>query len=89
MKKLSQTKQFVRDAKQMRRRGKDLEQLKAIVGRLARDGSLDAKHRDHALAGSWKNCRDCHIEPDWVLSYSTDPNNLQLERTGSHSNLFQ
>lgn len=89
MKKLSQTKQFVRDVKQMRRRGKDLEQLKAIVGRLARDGSLDAKHRDHALAGSWKNCRDCHIEPDWVLVYSMDANNLRLERTDSHSDLFQ
>ena len=89
MKKLSQTKQFVRDIKQMRRRGKDLERLKAIVGRLARDGSLDAKHRDHAPAGSWKNCRDCHIEPDWVFVYSMDANNLRLERTDSHSDLFQ
>ena len=89
MKKLSQTKQFVRDVERMLRRGKDLVKLKTIVSRLAKSESLDAKHRDHALAGAWKNCRDCHIEPDWVLSYSTDPNNLRLERTGSHSNLFQ
>ena len=89
MKKLSQTKQFVRDIKRMRRRGKDLEKLKAIVSQLAKSEPLDAKHRDHALAGAWKSCRDCHIEPDWVLIYSTDTNNIRLERTGSHSDLFQ
>ena len=58
MKKLSQTKQFVRDVKRMRRRGKDLEKLKAIVSQLAKSESLEAKHRDHALAGGWKSCRD-------------------------------
>ncbi len=89
MKKLSQTKQFVQDVKRMRRRGKDLEKLKATVSRLAKSEALDAKHRDHALTGAWKSCRDYHIEPDWVLIYSTDTNNLRLEHTGSRSNLFQ
>ncbi len=89
MKKLSQTKQFVRDVKRLRRRGKDIDKLKTVVGRLAQGRALDAKHRDHALTGMWKNCRDCHIESDWVLIYSMDRNNLRLERTGSHSDLFE
>ena len=89
MKKLSQTKQFVRDVRRMRRRGKDIGKLKTVVGWLAQGKSLDAKHRDHALTGVWKNYRDCHIEPDWVLIYSTDKNNLRLERTGSHNDLFE
>ncbi len=91
MKKLSQTKQFVRDVKRIRRRGKDIEKLKVIVSRLAQGegGSLDAKHRDHALTGMWKNCRDCHIEPDWILIYSMDRDTLRLERTGSHSDIFE
>ena len=89
MKKLSQTKQFVRDVKRLRRRGKDIGKLKTVVGRLAQGRALDAKHRDHALTGMWKNCRDCHIESDWVLIYSMDRNNLRLERTGSHSDLFE
>ncbi len=89
MKKLSQTKQFVRDVKRLRRRGKDIGKLKTVVGRLAQGRALDAKHRDHALTGMWKNCRDCHIESDWVFIYSMDRNNLRLERTGSHSDLFE
>ena len=88
MKKLSQTRQFVRDVRRMRRRGKDIDKLKAVVGRLAQGRTLAAKHRDHALTGVWKHYRDCHIEPDWVLIYSTDKNSLRLERTGSHSDLF-
>ncbi len=56
---------------------------------LARGKSLDPKHRDHALVGEWKNCRDCHIEPDRVLIYSADKKNLRLERTGTHSDLFK
>ena len=89
MKKLSQTKQFVRDVKRLRRRGKDIGKLRTVVGQLARGRTLDTKHRDHALTGMWKHYRDCHIEPDWVLIYSMDRNNLRLERTGSHNDLFE
>lgn len=89
MKQLSQTKQFVRDVKRMRKRGKDMEKLKAIVTSLASGEALEPRYRDHALTGNWKNARDCHIEPDWVLIYSTDEQHLRLERTGSHSDLFE
>ena len=89
MKKLSQTKQFVRDIKRMRRRGKDIGKLRAVVGQLAQGRALAAKHRAHTLTGVWKNYRDCHIEPDWILIYSMDRNSLRLERTGSHNDLFE
>jgi mRNA interferase YafQ len=49
---------------------------------------LPKKHRDHALIGNWKGSRDCHIEPDWLLIYTLDSDLLILERTGSHSDLF-
>ena len=89
MKTLSQTTQFAKDVKRMRKRGKDLEKLKAIVIALARGEPLAPKHRDHPLVGSWKNARDCHIEPDWVLIYTADKHSLRLERTGTHSDLFK
>ena len=89
MKNLSQTTQFARDVKRMRKRGKDLEKLKAVVKKLAKGESLDPKHRDHPLIGLWKNCRDCHIEPDRNLIYSTNPHMLHFERTGTHSDLFE
>ena len=34
--------------------------------------------------------RECHIQPDWLLIYKIDKNELILTafRTGSHSDLF-
>jgi mRNA interferase YafQ len=89
VKQISQTKQFARDIKRMKKRGKDLEKLKAIVRKLAQSKTLLSKNKDHALIGSWKPSRDCHIEPDWLLIYTTDDDSLRLERTGTHSDLFK
>ena len=89
MKHLSQTTQFGKDLKKMRKRGKSLDMLKAIVTDLANGKTLDPKFKDHQLTGRWKNCRDCHIEPDWVLIYTMDTHSLRLERTGTHSDLFK
>ena len=89
MKRLSQTKQFSKDVKRVARRGKDLEKLRQIVLTLASDGTLDVRQRDHALTGEWKGSRDCHIEPDWILIYTSTETDLRLERTGTHSDLFR
>ena len=88
MKQVAQTKQFARDIKRMKKRGKDLAKLKEIVVKLAHGKTLPPKNKDHALIGSWKPARDCHIEPDWLLVYTADAESLRLERTGSHSDLF-
>ena len=89
MKQLSQTNQFSKDVKRMAKRGKDVEKLKTVVTHLARGEELDPRHRDHPLMGEWKGSRDCHIEPDWLLLYTSDDSSLRLERTGTHSDLFR
>jgi len=89
MKKVSQTRQFSRDVNRMRKRGKDLEELQEIVKLLAEGTRLPANHRDHPLTGPWQLSRDCHIEADWILIYTTDKDSLRLERTGTHSDLFK
>jgi len=89
MRRLSQTRQFSRDVKRMAKRGKDIAKLREIVTRLAEELPLDPRHRDHPLIGKLINCRDCHIEPDWILIYSMDQESLRLERTGTHSDLFR
>ena len=89
MKRLSQSNQFLKDIKRMRKRGKDIEKLQSVVTKLANNEALHPIHRDHPLMGEWKNCRDCHIDPDWILIYCSDSNTLRLERTGSHSDLFK
>ena len=89
MKRVSQTTQFSRDVKRMRKRGKDLGRLQEVVLLLAAGTALPAKFRDHPLIGAWAPSRDCHVEPDWVLIYTADEESLRLERTGMHSDLFR
>ena len=62
--------------------------LNSIVRRLAKDLPFDQRYHDHALIGNWKDRRDCHGIPDFVLIYRlTDDNGLQLVRLGSPSEL--
>lgn len=45
--------------------------------------------KDYILFGSYKDRRECHIEPDWLLIYRfIDDDKIRFERTGSHSDLF-
>jgi mRNA interferase YafQ len=81
------TKQFKRDVARQDKRGKDLAKLETVIESFRHHRPLDAKHRDHALAGEYKGWRDCHIEPDWVMIYKLEPTRLILGRTGSHSDL--
>jgi mRNA interferase YafQ len=89
MRKLSQTTQFSRDVRLMRKRGKDLGKLRGLVVLLAEGSPLPPRYRDHPLSGPWSPSRDCHIEPDWILIYTAGATSLRLERTGSHSDLFR
>lgn len=49
---------------------------------------LPPHYEDHPLNGEWKHFRDCHIEPDWLLIYKIDGDDVHLVRTGIHSDLF-
>ena len=89
MKAIFQTRQFKKDIKRIKKRGKDLGKLKEVVGAIANGETLEERHRDHALSGNWSGSRDCHVEPDWILIYRVDGEFLFLERTGSHSDLFR
>jgi mRNA interferase YafQ len=89
MKAIFQTSQFKKDLKRIKKRGKDLTKLKEIVSVIANGEVLEERHRDHSLSGNWSGSRDCHIEPDWIRIYRVNDENLFLERTGSHSDLFR
>ena len=81
---------FKRDLKLMAKRGLDLNLLDNIVEKLANEEPLDPKNKDHELKGNYKDFRECHILPDWLLIYRVDDTELLLflSRTGSHSDLF-
>jgi mRNA interferase YafQ len=85
---LAQTTQFKKDVKRLQKRGKDLAKIKTVIGLLLAEKPLPPKNRDHQLGGNWSGRRDCHIEPDWILIYKPLDDELLLERTGTHSDLF-
>jgi len=81
--------QFKKDYKTMKKRNKDLKKLKEVLNLLENGKPIPKKYEDHPLSGSYVGRRDLHIEPDWILIYKIEENNLILERTGSHSDLFR
>jgi mRNA interferase YafQ len=79
---------FKRDIKRTEKRGKDMGKLKTILLLLIAEEPLPAEYRDHPLKNDWKGFRDLHIEPDWLLIYRIADGELQLARTGTHSDIF-
>ena len=84
--------QFKKDFKLCIKRGLDENELRTVIGLLQQGSVLPEKYHDHQLTPSkdYRNCRELHIQPDWLLIYKyTDENViLYLVRTGSHSDLF-
>ncbi len=83
------TTQFKKDYKRIKKQCKDLSILHFVVNELTNERILDAKYKNHRLMGNWKNHSECHLESNWLLVYRISDNNLFLERTGSHSELFR
>lgn len=79
---------FKRDVKRAGKRGKDLSKLQALLMLLIEEKPLAKHYKDHPLKGAWAGFRDAHVEPDWLLIYRVKGNELQLARTGSHSDVF-
>ena len=89
---IERTSQFKKDYKLAVKRGCNIDELKKVVTILANGEVLPEKYRDHELTNSrnYKDMRECHIEPDWLLVYKISENVLilSLNRTGTHSDLF-
>ncbi len=84
------TSRFQKDVKKAQKRGLDMELLTSVIKKLAAGEELPARNRDHALIGDYTGCRECHIQPDWLLIYEVEQEALflYLIRTGTHSDLF-
>ncbi len=82
------TNSFAKDIKLAQKRGKNIEKLKKIVELLVNKEPIPPKFRDHNLVGDFIGRRECHIEPDWLLIYKIDKDEIIFERTGTHSDLF-
>ena len=66
--------------------------METVLELLSNESSLPAKYRDHQLIDNkdFKNVRELHIDPDWLLIYRIEKQVqiLRCLRTGTHSDLF-
>lgn len=79
---------FDKDLEKIKKRGKDMQKLFAVVSLLVKGKTLPPKNRNHKLLGRFKDYWECHIEPDWLLIYKKTTTSIALVRTGTHSDLF-
>jgi len=81
--------QFRKDYKRCCKRGYNIAALRTVIEQLATGKKLHSRFNDHALLGEFKDCRECHLEPDWLLIYQLTETEIVLVRTGTHSDLFE
>ena len=86
------TSQFKKDYKKAIKRGCDPKKLDLVSRMLSEEQPLPEKYKDHQLMNSrnYKDMRECHITPDWLLIYKAERELkiIRMIRTGSHSDLF-
>lgn len=86
------TTNFKKQYKKLKRQGKDLNKLYEIIEKLSNGEEPEPKYKNHRLINdkTFKDCNECHIEPDWLLVYKIQDCELilLLFATGSHSDLF-
>lgn len=89
MNKIFFTNEFKKEIKLAEKRAKDITKLINVIRMLENGESLPQKYRNHKLKGEFKDRWELHIEPDWLLIYKKGNDSFFLERTGSHSDLFE
>ena len=84
------TKRFDKDLKRCLKRGLDLQLILDAIALLRTTGTLPAKYRPHKLSGKLQGVWECHIEPDWLMTWEQNDTELTLLflQTGTHSDLF-
>ena len=86
------TTKFKNDYKKIKRQNKDITKLAYVIFKLANGEELESKYKNHKLISNkkYKDCFECHIQPDWLLVYKIKDDKLilLLFATGSHSELF-
>ena len=86
------TSKFKKQLKKVIKQGRDINKLIEVLNVLSNGEELEEKYKNHNLVNNkyYKGCQECHIEPDWLLIYKYNNNELILFliETGSHSELF-
>ena len=83
------SKRFKHDYKLCQKQGKDMNKLHTILRILASSESIPTQCKDHALKNNWAGYLDLHIEPDWILIYKIQGDEvILLAATETHSHVL-
>ena len=87
---INYTNRFHKDLKRCLKRGLDIRLIQDAVSLLAATGTLPSQYRPHKLRGDKRGQWECHIQPDWLMTWEQNDMELTLLflQTGTHSDLF-
>lgn len=87
---INYTHQFKKDMRKCAKRGLDIEEIKTAIKILSETGALPAEYKPHLLKGDRKGQWECHIEPNWLMTWEQNDNEITLLflQTGTHSDIF-
>lgn len=87
---INYTHQFKKDMRKCAKRGLDIEEIKTAIKILSETGALPTEYKPHLLKGDRKGQWECHIEPNWLMTWEQNDNELTLLflQTGTHSDIF-
>ena len=85
------TKRFDKELKRCEKRGYNMQLIFDAMRLLAATGTLPAQYRPHKLSGNLQGQWECHIQPDWLMTWQQNDTELILLflQTGTHSDLFK
>ena len=90
MYKIKTTHQFEKDLKRCIKRGYPMDKFREVIRLLERDGKLPAEYRPHVLHGDREGQWECHIQPNWLMTWEQNDKQLTLLflETGTHADIF-
>lgn len=72
------TRRFEKDLKRCKKRGMDIQLIKDAIAILAANGKLPEKYRPHKLSGNKDGQWECHIQPDWLMTWQQNDKAMTL-----------
>jgi len=88
---INYTNRFNKDLKLCKKRGLNIKLIQDAITLLAATGTLPSQYHPHRLSGNRQGQWECHIQPDWLMTWEQNDMELTLLflQTGTHSDLFK
>ena len=84
------TNRFKKDLKLCQKRGLNIDLIRTAIEILEHTGSLPPTYLAHRLKGNRNKQWECHIQPNWLMIWQQDDQELTLLflESGTHSDLY-